>query len=130
MGTVFEGLSTLFTALYGIRLEPAPVAPGEICYTSIRKLHVIHERDGKIGTIYCDLYLREVGHKYQSPAHVMVRGSRRIGDEELRDKEVYGGGKLLRNDEGEKVVVGWRFALPGVVLVMGLRDRGMGRQRF
>lgn len=58
VGSTFEGLSRLFTALYGISLVPAQIIPGEVWHDDIRKLHVVDEKLGKIGTVYCDLFIR------------------------------------------------------------------------
>ena len=79
LGTCFSGLSKLFTSLYGIRFEVEDVAPGEIWVEGVRKLRVIDEDEGRIGTIYCDLFDRE--GKQAGAAHYTVRCSRRIDDD-------------------------------------------------
>ena len=79
LGTCFSGLSKLFTSLYGIRFEVEDVAPGEIWVEGVRKLRVIDEDEGRIGTIYCDLFDRE--GKQSGAAHYTVRCSRRIDDD-------------------------------------------------
>jgi intermediate peptidase len=59
VGRTFEGLSRLFTALYGISLVPARIKDGEVWHDDIRKLDVIDEKLGKIGVVYCDLFIRD-----------------------------------------------------------------------
>ncbi|KAI9208613.1 uncharacterized protein BJ171DRAFT_419564 [Polychytrium aggregatum] len=84
VGRTFEGLSSVFQALYGVSLQPVAPKPGEAWHKDVRKLDVIHERDGKIGTIYCDLFARESGaaRKYESAAHFTVRCSRLTSNDE------------------------------------------------
>ncbi|KAJ3087387.1 Mitochondrial intermediate peptidase, partial [Quaeritorhiza haematococci] len=83
VGRTFQGLSRVFSALYGIRLEPAPLEPGETWHPDVRKLEVVHETEGKVGVIYCDLFGREEGggRKYESAAHFTIRCSRRVDDD-------------------------------------------------
>lgn len=80
VGTCFQGLSTLFTTLYGIRFEVSNVKPGEVWENSVKKLKVIDEDEGEIGEIYCDLFSR-VG-KNPGAAHYTVRCSRRVDDDD------------------------------------------------
>ncbi|GJN93960.1 hypothetical protein Rhopal_007021-T1 [Rhodotorula paludigena] len=80
VGTVFAGLSRFFTALYGIRFEVEDVQPGEVWAPGVRKLRVVDEDEGRIGTIYCDLSARE--GKAPGAAHYTVRCSRRIEDDD------------------------------------------------
>ncbi|GAA5895653.1 hypothetical protein JCM5296_003770 [Sporobolomyces johnsonii] len=79
VGTCFAGLSRLFTCLYGIRFEVDEVEPGEVWAQGVRKLRVVDEDEGRIGTIYCDLFARE--GKAPGAAHYTVRCSRRVDDD-------------------------------------------------
>lgn len=79
VGAVFAGLSRFFTALYGIRFEVETVQEGEVWAPGVRKLRVIDEDEGRIGTIYCDLQARE--GKAPGAAHYTVRCSRRVDDD-------------------------------------------------
>ncbi|KWU44347.1 mitochondrial intermediate peptidase [Rhodotorula sp. JG-1b] len=80
VGAVFSGLSRFFTALYGIRFEVEEVREGEVWAPGVRKLRVIDEDEGRIGTIYCDLQARE--GKAPGAAHYTVRCSRRVDDDD------------------------------------------------
>jgi intermediate peptidase len=63
--------------MYGITLEPESPLLGEVWHDTVRKLAVVHQTEGRIGTIYCDLYKRneeEDGvRKYENPAHFTIR---------------------------------------------------------
>lgn len=89
VGAVFAGLSRFFTALYGIRFEVEDVRDGEVWAPGVRKLRVIDEDEGRIGTIYCDLQARE--GKAPGAAHYTVRCSRRVDDDDAEgDFATYG----------------------------------------
>ncbi|GAA6019551.1 hypothetical protein JCM10207_003740 [Rhodosporidiobolus poonsookiae] len=81
VGTVFSGLSRLFTALYGVRFEVEEAREGEVWARGVRKLRVVDEDEGRIGTIYCDLFARE--GKAPGAAHYTVRCSRRVDDDDV-----------------------------------------------
>jgi len=81
VGTILNGLSTLFTNLYGASLVPSPAAPGETWHPSVRKLEVVDEIEGVIGYVYCDLFSRE--GKSGNAAHYTVRCSRRVDDDDI-----------------------------------------------
>ncbi|KAI8911736.1 hypothetical protein EDD86DRAFT_188665 [Gorgonomyces haynaldii] len=107
VGSVFEGLSNLFRSLYGVYLEPETTELGEVWHEDVQKLAVIDEREGKIGTIYCDLYERpDNTPKFDNPAHFTVRCSRKIENDE----------PLLENPSSTKIN-GSKYQLPIVVLV-------------
>lgn len=83
VGTIMSGLSKLFDSLYGITLEPARTAPGEVWDPSVRKLNVVDSADeggAVIGAIYCDLFTRK--GKTGNAAHYTVRCSRRVDDDD------------------------------------------------
>ncbi|KAI8142203.1 peptidase family M3-domain-containing protein [Fennellomyces sp. T-0311] len=80
VGSVMQGLSRLFNHLYGIQFVPGTPHPGELWHDDVRKLDVVCEQEGKIGTIYCDLYSR-LG-KTTNAAHYTVRTSRRVDDDD------------------------------------------------
>lgn len=81
IGTILNGLSTLFTNLYGVSFVPSPAAPGETWDPSVRKLEVVDEQEGVIGYVYCDLFSRE--GKAGNAAHYTVRCSRRVDDDDV-----------------------------------------------
>lgn len=80
LGTVMQGLSRLFTRLYGVRFVPRETSPGETWNDDVRRLDIIDETDGHIAVVYCDLFERE--GKNPHPAHFTVRCAREITDEE------------------------------------------------
>jgi intermediate peptidase len=79
-GTILQGLSRLFTSLYGLSFVSADMRPGEAWHPDVRKLNVVDEVEGVIGVIYCDLFSRP--GKPPSAAHYTVRCSRRIDDDD------------------------------------------------
>jgi mitochondrial intermediate peptidase len=84
VGTVVQGLSRLYTRLWGIRLVPKETALGEVWHEDVRRLDVFDENDGHIGVIYCDLFSR-LGKENTPPAHYTIRCSRKIGREDMDD---------------------------------------------
>ncbi|KAG0650842.1 intermediate peptidase [Hyphodiscus hymeniophilus] len=83
LGTVMQGLSRLFTRLYGIRFVPHETALGETWSPDVRRLDVISESDGHVAVLYCDLFSRP--GKSPNPAHFTLRCSREITNEELEE---------------------------------------------
>lgn len=81
VGTVMQGLSRLFSRLYGVRLVPGEVQPGETWNDDVRRLDVVDEADGHIAVIYCDLFER--ANKSPNPAHFTLRCSREIAPSEI-----------------------------------------------
>lgn len=81
LGTIMQGLSRLFTRLYGIRFVPRETMPGETWHSDVRRLDVISDEDGHVAVLYCDLFYRE--DKSPNPAHFTVRCSREIAGPEL-----------------------------------------------
>ena len=86
LGTVMQGLSRLFTRLYGIRLVPRETSVGETWDPDVRRIDVIHEDEGHVAVLYCDLFAR--GGKSPNPAHFTLRCSRLISAEELADESM------------------------------------------
>ncbi|KAL2129589.1 hypothetical protein VTI74DRAFT_7560 [Chaetomium olivicolor] len=83
LGVVMQGLSRLFTKLYGIRLVPKETLVGETWHPSVRRLEVISDTDGLVAVLYCDLFYRR--NKSPNPAHFTLRCSREISEEELAE---------------------------------------------
>ncbi|GAA5947395.1 hypothetical protein JCM10213_000610, partial [Rhodosporidiobolus nylandii] len=96
VGAVFSGLSRLFTALYGVRFEVEEVAEGEVWAPGVRKLRVVDEEEGRIGTIFCDLFARD--GKAPGAAHYTVRCSRRIDDDDVEGDFAAGSGAWAEVD--------------------------------
>jgi intermediate peptidase len=133
VGQTFAGLCNLLKALYGVTFEPASIAPGETWHDDVRKFNVVHETEGKIGIVYCDLFRREAGggRKYDAAAQFTIRCSRRIDDDEADVKaspNVIGDGlgPFMRNSDTEKEMADpgrpggtKKYQLPIVVLVTG-----------
>lgn len=85
LGTVMQGLSRLFTRLYGIRFVPHETMPGETWNEDVRRLDIISETDGHVAVLYCDLFSRP--GKSPNPAHFTLRCSREITNEELEEAQ-------------------------------------------
>lgn len=83
LGTVMQGLSRLFSRLYGVRLVPSSTLPGETWNPDVRKLDVVDEDGNHVAVIYCDLFSRP--GKSPNPAHFTLRGSREISQLEIAE---------------------------------------------
>ena len=83
LGTVMQGLSRLFTRLYGIRFAPKETVFGETWNDDVRRLDVISETDGHVAVLYCDLFSRP--GKSPNPAHFTLRCSRAIAQHEIEE---------------------------------------------
>lgn len=93
-GTVVQGLSRLFSRLYGLRFVPDSLRPGEAWSEDVRKVKVVDEDEGVVGIIYFDLFNRP--NKSPNAAHYTVRCSRRIDNDDL---------------EGDRLPTGWDWSL-------------------
>ncbi|KAF2835910.1 mitochondrial intermediate peptidase [Patellaria atrata CBS 101060] len=83
LGTVMQGLSRLFSRLYGIRLVPRETLPGETWNDDVRRLDIIDDTTGHIAVLYCDLFSRP--GKSPNPAHFTIRCSREISQHEIEE---------------------------------------------
>ena len=84
LGTVMQGLSRLFTRLYGIRFVPRRTSAGEVWNSDVRRLDVFHdETDGHVAVLYCDLFAR--AGKNPNPTHFTLRCSRLISSSETEE---------------------------------------------
>ncbi|TLD28992.1 hypothetical protein PspLS_03835 [Pyricularia sp. CBS 133598] len=83
VGRVMQGLSRLFTRLYGIRFVPRETLPGEKWHPDVRRLDVVSDTDGHVAVLYCDLFYRE--DKSPNPAHFTIRCSRAISEDEISE---------------------------------------------
>jgi intermediate peptidase len=123
LGTVVRALSRLFARLYGVTLQPAPPAPGELWHADVRKLAVVDEHAGPLGWIYADLFARR--GKASGAAHYAVRCSRRVDDDDgardLRpDGEDYGALERVSREfeaRGHHATRDGVFQLPVVALL-------------
>ncbi|KAF9188863.1 Mitochondrial intermediate peptidase [Haplosporangium sp. Z 767] len=123
VGTTMDGLSKLFSKLYGIKFVPGTVLPGEVWHDEVQKLDVVDEREGLIGTIYCDFYGRH--GKHLNAAHYTVRCSRRVDDDDEEHDIAEGmalneGIELAMADPGVRMTgKEGRYQLPLAVLSCG-----------
>ena len=112
LGTVMQGLSRLFSRLYGIRFVPQQTMRGETWDKQVRRLDVVHEDEGHVAVLYCDLFERE--NKLPTPAHFTIRCSREISSAEIADK-------TLASDDGMARAIspttGRLYQLPTIALV-------------
>ncbi|KAM0276691.1 hypothetical protein ACHAQH_006508 [Verticillium albo-atrum] len=83
IGTVMQGLSRLFSRLYGIRFVPRETLPGETWHEDVRRLDVVTDAGHQIAVLYCDLFFRK--DKSPNPAHFTVRCSREISEDEVEE---------------------------------------------
>jgi intermediate peptidase len=83
LGTVMQGLSRLFSRLYGVRLVPRDTLPGETWHPDVKRLDVVSDTDGHVAVLYCDLFYRD--DKSPNPAHFTVRCSREISTNEIQE---------------------------------------------
>lgn len=119
LGTVIQGLSRLFSRLYGIRFAPRETLPGETWNDDVRRLDVIDETEGHIAVVYCDLFERE--GKNPNPAHFTVRCSRRIDLDELDLDSSSAASDLQPEDDGmasaRRTSTGELYQLPTIALI-------------
>ena len=92
VGTVIQGLSRLFTRLYGIRFVPKETQPGEVWHEDVRRLDIFNEK-GHIGIMYCDIFERP-GKDLSPPAHYTIRCSRKVDQDDVDDAVVKDGYQL------------------------------------
>ncbi|KAJ4392486.1 Mitochondrial intermediate peptidase [Neurospora sp. IMI 360204] len=83
LGTVMQGLSRIFTRLYGIRFVPREPMPGETWHPDVRRLDVVSDVEGHVAVLYCDLFYRPL--KSPNPAHFTLRCSRELSPTELAE---------------------------------------------
>ncbi|TVY62741.1 Mitochondrial intermediate peptidase [Lachnellula suecica] len=83
LGTVMQGLSRLFSSLYGVRFVPHETQAGETWNSDVRRLDVVSDTDGHVAVLYCDLFSRP--GKSPNPAHFTLRCSRLISGEEVQE---------------------------------------------
>ena len=112
LGTVMQGLSRLFDRIYGIRFVPRETAIGETWDPNVRRLDVMHENEGHVAVLYCDLFERH--GKSPNPAHFTLRCSREISLAEIADTS-------LASDDGMAQAVspytGRLCQLPTIALI-------------
>ncbi|XP_053610840.1 mitochondrial intermediate peptidase [Plodia interpunctella] len=78
LGGCMEGLNMLCQELYGITLKSEEMLPGESWSPDVYKLAVVHEREGLLGHMYCDLYSRP-GKPHQD-CHFTIQGGKLLPD--------------------------------------------------
>ncbi|XP_055608421.1 mitochondrial intermediate peptidase [Uranotaenia lowii] len=78
LGACMEGLNLLMNSLYGITLKNTELEPGESWSHDIYKLAVMHETEGLLGYIYCDLFERQ--GKPNQDCHFTIQGGKVLAD--------------------------------------------------
>jgi len=90
VGSIMDGLSNLFSHFYGISFQPSTsISESELWHEDVRKLDVVHETEGKIGTIYCDFFSRpnpSYERKYENAAHFTIQCARRVDFDQYDDE--------------------------------------------
>lgn len=112
LGTVMQGLSRLFSRLYGIRFIPREAGHGETWNPDVRRLDVMHEDDGHVAVLYCDLFERN--GKSPNPAHFTLRCSRELSPAEMGDSSLGSNDGMAR---GLNHSTGKTFQLPTIALI-------------
>lgn len=121
LGTVMQGLSRLFSSLYGVRFVPHETLPGETWNDDVRRLDVLDEGDNHIAVIYCDLFSRP--GKSQNPAHFTLRCSRKISPAEIVES-----GSLASSHPNDGMATGTRpgtndlYQLPTIALICDFEE--------
>ncbi len=128
LGTVMQGLSRLFTRLYGIRFAPKETEFGETWNNDVRRLDVISETDGHVAVLYCDLFSRP--GKSPNPAHFTLRCSRAIAEHEIKEAEhnrdpIFKSAEQAANDGmSTSKATGVLKQLPTIALICDFRQTG------
>ncbi|XP_035907531.1 mitochondrial intermediate peptidase isoform X2 [Anopheles stephensi] len=78
LGACMEGLNLLMNRLFGINLKNVEMEPGETWSYDIYKLAVVHETEGLLGFIYCDLFERQ--GKPNQDCHFTIQGGKVLPD--------------------------------------------------
>ncbi|XP_052895297.1 mitochondrial intermediate peptidase [Anopheles moucheti] len=78
IGACMEGLNLLMHGLFGINLKNVEMEPGESWCHDIYKLAVLHETEGLLGYIYCDLFERQ--GKPNQDCHFTIQGGKVLPD--------------------------------------------------
>ena len=115
LGTVVSGLSKLFHSIYGIKLIPQKLKPGEVWSSSVRRFDAVSDKDGKVGIMYLDL-LHRVG-KTPHPAHFTVCCSRMLDNAELDSKDPFNLSLPTTSTVETVVQKGKTYQLPVISLV-------------
>ena len=78
-----DGLNLVVQRCFGVQMVPAPVCENELWHPDLRKLHVVDDEHGVIGTIYCDFFPR-AGKDARGPAQYTIQ----VGQSELNQQPV------------------------------------------
>lgn len=97
VGTVMQGLSRLFSKLYGIRFVPRETLPGETWHSDVKRLDVVSDEGEQVAVLYCDLFYRP--QKSPNPAHFTVRCSREILSSEIQEAASDGSVEMFESAE-------------------------------
>lgn len=134
VGTVIQGLSRLFTSLYGISFQVEETPDEPLWHPSVRKLSIVDEVEGKIGTMYCDLFARP--GKAISASHFTVRCARRVDDDDREGDWAYAEDanvalsidyQVLDKPGQASTVKEGRHQLPIIVLTCDFKEGEAGR---
>ncbi|KAI5291130.1 Mitochondrial intermediate peptidase [Ascosphaera aggregata] len=128
LGTVIQGLSSLFHRLYGVRFIPSETEPGETWDPEVRRLNVVDETNNQVAVLYCDLFTRP--GKSSTPTHFTLRCSRAISEIEIAEiAQTQGDFPAHPNDgmatgykEGSKTL----YQLPVVALICNFSHAAAG----
>ena len=83
LDTCMDGLNQLFHSLFGVTLQEETAASADnLWHQDVKKIKVIHDREGTLGYILCDLQDRP--GKMIENCHFTLRGGKALGGEEYQ----------------------------------------------
>lgn len=115
LGTVVSGLSQLFHSIYGIKLVPQKIKPGEVWSDGVRRFDAISDKEGKVGIMYLDLLHRQ--GKTPHPAHFTVCCSRVLDNAELDKNDPFNLSLPTTSTVETVIQKGKTYQLPVISLV-------------
>lgn len=83
LDSCIKGLNTLFQSLFGVKLAPMPIHPGETWHDSVQKYAFTATSGEVLGLLYCDFFYRP--EKLASDCQFTIQGGRRRRDGSYQD---------------------------------------------
>eukprot|EP00040_Diaphanoeca_grandis_P030756 m.182525 g.182525 ORF g.182525 m.182525 type:complete len:700 (+) comp32119_c9_seq1:308-2407(+) len=80
LGNCMEGVNVVTQNIFGISLVVVEPAAGEVWHEDVKKLEIVHETEGTLGIMYCDLFERR--DKTTGAAHYTIQTGREVRDSE------------------------------------------------
>lgn len=80
VGNCFDGLTLVTERVFGVAMKVVAPVDGEVWHNDVRKLEIVHETEGLLGVIYCDLFERP--GKPLGAAHYTIQTGREVRDDD------------------------------------------------